>query len=92
MDKTELCKELAAVRKENRKLQNQLEHVKAELEEWQHCAILLTPEEIFEFYRMYREQKKKEREESNAKATEELSHLTVSIMDMKKKVGERNEA
>lgn len=86
MDRTELYKELATVRKENRKLQQQLEWTKAELEEWQHCAILLTPEEIFEFYRMYREQKKKEREESNAKAAEELNHLVVSIM--KKKAGE----
>ena len=91
MDKTELCKELAAARKENRKLQDQLERVKAELEEWQHCAILLSPEEIFEFYKMYREQKKQKQEENNNKAAAELNHLVVSVMDMKKKVGERNE-
>lgn len=89
MDREELCKELAAVRQENRRLRQQLEWTKSELEEWQHCAILLSPEEIFEFYKLYREQKKKEQEENNTKVAEELNHFVVSVMDMKKKVGER---
>lgn len=91
MDRKELCKELAVVRQENRRLRQQLEWTKSELEEWQRCAILLTPEEIFAFYKLYREQKKKEQEENNTKAAEELNHLVVSVMDMKKKVGEKNE-
>ena len=54
--------ELEELRRENRSLHKECEAMREELSEWQHYAILLTPEEICQFAHIYRKRKQMERE------------------------------
>lgn len=83
MNEAELRQELTALRKENKKLKQELTVVKAELREWEHNAILLMPEEIFAISKAYRERKAKERAAKDKVAMAEIDKLMVSITQYK---------
>lgn len=82
--------ELSAVRRENQRLRQQLRWLQNELSQWQQYAILLQPEEIYEFYKIYRSDKRGERERAQREAMAEIDKLVAIVKQKEAKKNAEN--